>query len=113
MRTTPRRSRTRMCTTDRMPAPPPCVCPWRHLNVRCHLRHWARAASARTLHSAAVALFAQKEISMPSLVTQVPAADSASAVHHFETAFGFETDCWDVHEAIGRGRDFVLVDVRS
>ena len=50
---------------------------------------------------------------MPSLVTQVPAADSASAVHHFETAFGFETDCRDVHEAIGRGRDFVLVDVRS
>jgi rhodanese-related sulfurtransferase len=50
---------------------------------------------------------------MPSLVTQVPAADSASAVHHFEAAFRFETDCWDVHEATTRGRDFVLVDVRS
>lgn len=50
---------------------------------------------------------------MPSLVTQVPAADSASAVQHFETAFGFATDCWDVHEAMTRERDFVLIDVRS
>ena len=50
---------------------------------------------------------------MPSLVTQVPAADSASAAHHFEAAFGFETDCWDVHEAMTRERDFVLIDVRS
>jgi rhodanese-related sulfurtransferase len=50
---------------------------------------------------------------MPSLVSQVPAADSASAVRHFESAFGFETDCWDVHEALARGPDFVLIDVRS
>ena len=50
---------------------------------------------------------------MPSLVTQVPAADSASAVQRFESAFGFETDCWDVHEALARGPDFVLIDVRS
>jgi rhodanese-related sulfurtransferase len=46
-------------------------------------------------------------------VTQVPAADSVSAVHRFESAFNFETDCWDVHEALARGPDFVLIDVRA
>lgn len=50
---------------------------------------------------------------MASLVTQVPAADSASALQRFESAFSFETDCWDVHEALARGPDFVLIDVRS
>jgi rhodanese-related sulfurtransferase len=50
---------------------------------------------------------------MPSLVSQVPAADSASAVRRFETAFSFETDCWDVHETLLRAPDFVLIDVRS
>jgi len=50
---------------------------------------------------------------MPSLVSQMPAADSASAVRRFESAFSFETDCWDVHEALARGPDFVLIDVRS
>lgn len=51
---------------------------------------------------------------MPSSVTQVPAADSASALQHFESAFRFETDCWDVHDAMTSGRqDFVLLDVRG
>jgi rhodanese-related sulfurtransferase len=51
---------------------------------------------------------------MPSPVTQIPAADSASALRHFETAFQFETDCWDVHDASTSGqKDFVLLDVRS
>jgi rhodanese-related sulfurtransferase len=50
---------------------------------------------------------------MPSSVTQVPAADSASAVCRFESAFSFATDCWDVHESLARGPDFVLIDVRS
>ena len=50
---------------------------------------------------------------MPSPVTQVRAADSADAVHRFERAFSFETDCWDVHEALAHGPDFVLIDVRS
>ena len=50
---------------------------------------------------------------MPSLITQPPAADSASALEHFESAFRFETDCWDVHAALSQGADFVLVDVRS
>ena len=51
---------------------------------------------------------------MPTAVTQVPPADSARALAHFESAFAFETDCWDVHEALAGGApDFVLVDVRS
>jgi rhodanese-related sulfurtransferase len=50
---------------------------------------------------------------MPSLVSQVPAADSASAAHRFENALSYETDCWDVHDALSREPDFVLIDVRS
>lgn len=51
---------------------------------------------------------------MPSLVTEVPCAPSADAVGHFSAAFAFETDCWDVHEALGRGDPgFVLLDVRA
>jgi rhodanese-related sulfurtransferase len=51
---------------------------------------------------------------MPSRVTVPLAADSAAAVHHFETAFSFETDCWDVHDALSRAAaDFVLIDVRA
>jgi len=51
---------------------------------------------------------------MPSAVTQIAPADSASAQQHFESAFRFETDCWDVHDSISNGRqDFVLLDARS
>ena len=51
---------------------------------------------------------------MPSRVTLPPAADSASALRHFEAAFSFETDCWDVHDALAAAAaDFVLIDVRS
>jgi rhodanese-related sulfurtransferase len=45
-------------------------------------------------------------------VTAIEAADSAEAVRHFENLLRFETDCWDVHESIGKGK-FVLLDVRS
>ncbi|SFU45195.1 rhodanese-like domain-containing protein [Pseudoduganella namucuonensis] len=49
-----------------------------------------------------------------SLVTDIAAAPSAAALAHFEAAFTFETDCWDVHDALGTGRqDFVLLDVRG
>lgn len=45
---------------------------------------------------------------------EVAAAPAASAVGHFASLLQFETDCWDVHEAISRGaQDFVLLDVRS
>jgi rhodanese-related sulfurtransferase len=49
-----------------------------------------------------------------SSVTQIAAADSTTALAHFESAFSFETDCWDVHHAMTTGQhDFVLLDVRS
>src|SRR5262249_40206855 len=50
---------------------------------------------------------------MRSLVSEVPAADSAAAHEHFARAFAFETDCWDVHVASGAEAGFVLLDVRS
>jgi rhodanese-related sulfurtransferase len=59
------------------------------------------------------ALHSRQEIRMSSRVSQVPAADSADALRHFESALSFETDCSDVHDALSRGSDFVLIDVRS
>ena len=50
---------------------------------------------------------------MPSRVTEIPAADSPSALTHFASALGLETDCYDVHDALASGADFVLVDVRG
>lgn len=51
---------------------------------------------------------------MTTSVTAVPPADSKTALAHFQSAFQFETDCWDVHDAMTNSRaDFVLVDVRS
>lgn len=50
---------------------------------------------------------------MKSAVTQIPAAPSALAIEHFAAEFTFETDCWDVHEVLSKGADFVLLDVRS
>ena len=41
-------------------------------------------------------------------------ADPSETVRRFESLLLFETDCWDVHEALRRGqKDFVLLDVRS
>jgi rhodanese-related sulfurtransferase len=51
---------------------------------------------------------------MSNAVTQVPAAPSASAIAHFEADFSFETDCWDVNDAMQSAEPgFVLVDVRG
>jgi rhodanese-related sulfurtransferase len=50
---------------------------------------------------------------MPTAVTQTRPADSALALQHFSELLAFETDCWDVHDALARGPDFVLIDVRS
>jgi rhodanese-related sulfurtransferase len=51
---------------------------------------------------------------MPSPVSAVPAAPAAAAEAHFAAELSFETDCWDVHDALSRGEvDFVLLDVRS
>ena len=50
---------------------------------------------------------------MPTAVSLTPAAPAAEAEAHFAAEFTFETDCWDVHESMGQGADFVLLDVRS
>jgi len=51
---------------------------------------------------------------MSSVVSRIPAANSTSALEHFEQLLAFETDCWDVHHATSNGRqDFVLLDVRG
>ena len=50
---------------------------------------------------------------MSTQVTAIPAAPSDVAEAHFAAEFTFETDCWDVHEALEHGADFVLLDVRS
>jgi rhodanese-related sulfurtransferase len=49
-----------------------------------------------------------------SPAVEVPPADSASALAHFEGLLRFETDCWDVHASLARpDPGFVLLDVRS
>jgi len=49
-----------------------------------------------------------------SPVLEVAAADSASALAHFEDLLRFETDCWDVHVSLSQeNRGFVLLDVRA
>lgn len=47
-------------------------------------------------------------------VLAVPPASPTDALAHFEARLAFETDCWDVHEAMASGApDFVLIDVRA
>lgn len=48
-----------------------------------------------------------------SNVTDIPPAPSDFARAHFAASFAYETDCWDVHDALQKGADFVLLDVRS
>ena len=41
-------------------------------------------------------------------------ADPERAADWFQARLSYETDCWDVHAAMGQGEpDFVLLDVRS
>jgi len=47
-------------------------------------------------------------------LAQQPVADPAEAAAHFQRLLSFETDCWDVHDALQRGeRGFVVLDVRA
>ena len=47
-------------------------------------------------------------------VTEIAAAAPSDAMAHFESLLAFETDCWDVHEAMQSPEPgFVLLDVRS
>ena len=49
-----------------------------------------------------------------SLVTEITAAPSAIALAHFKAMLEFETDCWDVHNALtSKQHDFILFDVRG
>jgi rhodanese-related sulfurtransferase len=51
---------------------------------------------------------------MRSSVSTITAASADRAVLHFGSAFEFETDCADVHEAISSGtQDFILFDARG
>ena len=51
---------------------------------------------------------------MTTAVTETPPAPPQVAEAHFAASFAFETDCWDVHDALQKGAaDFVLLDVRS
>jgi rhodanese-related sulfurtransferase len=57
---------------------------------------------------------ANKETVMPNSVTETSFADPAEVVTRYSDRLRFETDCWDVHDALSRGvADFVLLDVRS
>jgi rhodanese-related sulfurtransferase len=47
-------------------------------------------------------------------VTATAAATVADAAAHFKALLAYETDCWDVHEAMELSEPgFVLLDVRS
>jgi rhodanese-related sulfurtransferase len=49
-----------------------------------------------------------------SAVTATAAAASSETAAHFAAKLAFETDCWDVHDALSRNvADFILLDVRS
>lgn len=51
---------------------------------------------------------------MNNAVTTIPAAPAALAEAHFAAEFTFETDCWDVHDALqSADPGFVLIDARS
>lgn len=50
---------------------------------------------------------------MSTGVTVIPCAPSDAARDHFAAEFSFETDCWDVHDGLSKGADFVLLDVRA
>ena len=50
---------------------------------------------------------------MASSVTAIRPASSEAAEARFAAEFAFETDCWDVHDAMSGEADFVLLDVRS
>src|SRR5215468_6240900 len=48
------------------------------------------------------------------MMTDIAVADPKEARDHFQRLLSFETDCWDVNEALNTGKPgFVLLDVRS
>jgi len=82
---------------------------WRDLTGLWRMRQWRARPRTPTLNR-----HPTNEVVMASSVTAVPPAPARDALAHFERALAFETDCWDVHEALSRGApDFVLLDVRG
>ena len=54
------------------------------------------------------------KVTAASRVAEIPAADSKTALEHYEGLLSLETDCWDVHaDMAAGGHEFVLLDVRS
>jgi rhodanese-related sulfurtransferase len=69
-------------------------------------------ATHRTAREAAPQLPRRRHV--PNNVTSIAAASGGDALAHFESLFRFETDCWDVHDALTSGQPgFVLLDVRG
>ena len=51
---------------------------------------------------------------MANAVTATPAAEPNDAAAHFSATFAYETDCWDVQDALADSEPgFILLDVRS
>jgi rhodanese-related sulfurtransferase len=51
---------------------------------------------------------------MTSSITEIPPASAEAVVARYSERLSFETDCWDVHDAMSRNvADFVLLDVRG
>ncbi|WP_420549773.1 rhodanese-like domain-containing protein [Curvivirga sp.] len=51
---------------------------------------------------------------MKSAVSEIKAAPSEQALNYFKKMMSFETDCWDVHDALNNDKqDFILLDVRG
>ncbi len=51
---------------------------------------------------------------MTNRVFEIPAAPPERALVRYAERFAYETDCWDVHEALTSGAPgFVLLDVRA
>lgn len=49
-----------------------------------------------------------------SFVTEIPCAAPSDVEKRYAARLSFETDCWDVHDAMKNNRqDFVLLDVRG
>ena len=49
-----------------------------------------------------------------SLVSEIPCASPQDIAKRYSERLTFETDCWDVHDAMLHNRqDFVLLDVRG
>lgn len=47
-------------------------------------------------------------------VTEIPAAPASDVIAHYSRRLAYETDCWDVYEALSKGDPgFVLIDVRA